>query len=492
VSWAQQVHRKLAGQFKIDTKKGESELGCLMTNNFSSLAISQKLLRAVQDIGFNEMTPIQAASIPALLAGKDLIAQSQTGSGKTAAFIIPILQKIEVSKLAVQALILCPTRELSDQVLREFQRFSKSFQGLQALALVGGQPYPPQTQALQRGVQLIVGTPGRTLEHLRSGQLDLRSVQIFVLDEADRMLEEGFADEMNAILRELPKHRQTLFFSATFPEGLESLSQKYQNAAERITISDESQTAPMIEQYVYESENPQKIETLMKILKNHPSMCTLIFCRTKSTVDEIGRILEKSKVRTEVLHGNLEQKERDRAMSLFRNGSVRILVATDVAARGLDIDSLELVINLDLPSSPETYVHRIGRTGRAGRKGVAVSISTAYETEMVLEIEKATGVSMIRRIFEPTNDLALGPEFENTLMKTLQVSGGRSDKLRPGDILGALTAEPHPLSASHIGKIQIQDRFSYVAITPDMTERALNKLRTTKIKGSKFKAYLVQ
>jgi ATP-independent RNA helicase DbpA len=179
-------------------------------------------------------------------------------------------------------------------------------------------------------------------------------------------------------------------------------------------------------------------------------------------------------------------------MSLFRNGSVRVLVATDVAARGLDIDSLELVINLDLPSSPETYVHRIGRTGRAGRKGVAVSISTAYETEKVLEIEKATGVAMIRRIFEPTNSLALGPDFEKTLMKTLQVSGGRSDKLRPGDILGALTAEPHPLAASHIGKIQILDRFSYVAITPEMTERALNKLRTTKIKGSKFKAYLVE
>lgn len=463
-----------------------------MTNDFRSLAISQKLLRATQEIGFKEMTPIQAASIPALLAGKDLIAQSQTGSGKTAAFIIPILQKIEVSQLAVQALILCPTRELSDQVLGECRKFSKTFQGFQTLALVGGQPYPPQTRALQKGVQLVVGTPGRTLEHLRNGHLNLGSVQIFVLDEADRMLEEGFSDEINAILKELPKHRQTLFFSATFPDNLEMLSQKYQNSPKRIAICDEPQTPPMIEQYVYESENPQKIETLMKILKNHPSMCTLIFCRTKSTVDEVGKILKKSKVRTEVLHGNLEQKERDRAMSLFRNGSVRILVATDLAARGLDIDSLELVINLDLPSSPEIYVHRVGRTGRAGRKGVAVSVATAYESEKVLEIENATGVAMIRKMLEPTIDLALGPEFEKTLMNTLQVSGGRTDKLRPGDILGALTAEPHPLSASDIGKIQIQDRFSYIAVAPKMTEKALNKLRTTKIKGSRFKAYLAE
>ena len=230
-------------------------------------------------MGFTEMTPIQAASIPLLLSGKDLVGQSQTGSGKTAAFIIPILEKIKVNELYAQALILCPTRELCDQVLRECRKFSKAFPGLQTVALVGGQPYPQQVQALERGAQLLVGTPGRTLEHLNEKSAQLDRLKIFVLDEADRMLEEGFTDELTAIIDELPQQRQTVFFSATFPEGVEVLSDKYQKNAERITIEQSSQNSPQIEQYVYACENPQKEETLLKILKAHPSQCTLIFCR---------------------------------------------------------------------------------------------------------------------------------------------------------------------------------------------------------------------
>ena len=460
-------------------------------NDFRTLPLAESLLRVIADMGYSEMTPIQTASIPLLLDGKDLIGQSQTGSGKTAAFIIPILQKIDVSAASPQALILCPTRELCDQVLRECRKFSKAFHGLQSVALVGGQPYPPQIQALQRGVHLIVGTPGRALEHFRNGHVHVAKLRCLVLDEADRMLEEGFAEEMTAILEELPRNRQTIFFSATFPEGVEALSRRYQKSAERVTISAETQGALQIDQYVYEAENPDKVPTLIRILQRHPSMCTLVFCRTKATVDEIGLLLGKFKVSVGILHGDLQQPERDRVTSLFRNGSLRILIATDVAARGLDIETLELVINVDLPSSTETYIHRIGRTGRAGRSGSAVSIATAHEVLKVIEIERATGVPMIRQKLGFENQLGLGWEFQTTRMRTLQVSGGRADKIRPGDILGALTANPQSLAASEIGKIDIYDRFSYVAIQAGLAEQALTKLRATKIKGAKFKVFLL-
>lgn len=459
--------------------------------DFRTLPLSESLQRVISEMGYSEMTPIQSASIPLLLEGKDLIGQSQTGSGKTAAFIIPILQKIDVSDARPQAMILCPTRELCDQVLRECRKFSKAFQGLQTIALVGGQPYPPQIQALQRGVHVIVGTPGRALEHFRNRHVNVAKLRCLVLDEADRMLDEGFAEEMAAILEELPRERQTIFFSATFPEGVEKLSRQYQKKAERVTISNEAQSAPQIEQYVYDAENPDKVATLIRILQRHPSMCTLVFCRTKATVDEIGQLLAKFKVSSGVLHGDLAQQDRDRVTSLFRNGSLRILIATDVAARGLDIDTLELVINVDLPPSTETYIHRIGRTGRAGRKGSAVSIATAHDTLKVIEIEKATGVPMIRQKLGFENQLGLGWEFQTTRMRTLQVSGGRSDKLRPGDILGALTAEPQALVASEIGKIEIYDRYSYVAVDSSLAEQALGKLRASKIKGSKFKVFLL-
>lgn len=442
-------------------------------------------------MGFAQMTPIQAASIPHLLAGKDLIGQSQTGSGKTAAFIIPILQKIQVEELLPQALILCPTRELCDQVLKECRKFSKAFPGLQAVALVGGQPYPPQIQALQRGAQVLVGTPGRTIEMLKNGHAQVSALKFLVLDEADRMLDEGFADEMSAIMDELPKTRQTVFFSATFPEGIEKLSRKYQKNAERVTIDKDAQESLKIEQYLYDSESEHKVDTLIRILQRHPSECTLIFCRMKSTVDEIGSLLAKFKVSANVLHGDLSQPERDRATSLFRNGSTRILVATDVAARGLDIDTLELVVNVDLPVTSDVYIHRIGRTGRAGRKGTAVSIATAFEAIKVQEIEKATGVKMIRQKLGFDNQLGLGREFQTTRMKTVQISGGKLDKLRPGDILGALTSGPQALAGADIGKIEIFERYSLIAISSSLAEKVLKKLANSKIKGSKFKAFLL-
>ena len=459
------------------------------SKDFRSLNLSAGLLRVIESMGFSEMTPIQAASIPVLLQGKDLVGQSHTGSGKTAAFVIPILQRIQIAAQEPQALILCPTRELCDQVLKECRKFAKAFPGLQTVALVGGQPYPPQTLALRNGVHVIVGTPGRTLEHLKKDHLQVSELKTLVLDEADRMLDEGFADEMTVIIDELPKQRQTIFFSATFPETIENLSRKYQKNAVHVKIDKDVQALPQIKQYVYEAENPQKIEALIKVLQRHPSACTLVFCRTKATVEEIGQRLEKMKVSSQVLHGDLTQPERDRATALFRNGSARILVATDVAARGLDIETLELVVNVDLPISPEVYIHRIGRTGRAGREGSAVSIATAFEAGKVHEIEKATGVKMIRQKLGFENQYGLGAEFQKTLTKTIQIAGGKLDKLRPGDILGALTAQPGAIAAADIGKIEIHERFSLVAVSSSAADSALQKLRTGKIKGSKFKTY---
>lgn len=459
-----------------------------MTTAFSSLSISPQLLQLIREMGFTDMTPIQAASIPVLMAGRDLVGQSQTGSGKTAAFIIPILEKIDIASRNPQALILCPTRELCDQVLRECRKFAKSKPGVITLGLIGGQPMFQQTNTLHQGAHLLVGTPGRTLDHFINRNIYVQDLKTLVLDEADRMLEEGFAEEMDAILAELPKERQTIFFSATYPEEIASLSKKHQKNAEHIVIESDNSNKLQIDQYVYSSENPDKVETLFKILKNHPSGSTLIFCRTKQAVKDIGELLQKMKLSCGILHGDLEQPERDRATALFRNGSLRILVATDVAARGLDIDSLELVINVDLPPNSEVYVHRIGRTGRAGRKGTAVSIATEYEAPYVAEIEELTGVKMRRQSFDES--LTEFPKiYKKPIMTTLMIAGGRKDKLRPGDILGALTALPNPLTRDDVGKIDTLDRASFVAIKYDLADDALKKLSNYNVKGRKFNVY---
>lgn len=342
------------------------------------------------------MTPIQTACIPLILAGRDIIGQSKTGSGKTAAFVIPILQKIDIKNHNPQALILCPTRELCDQVSQQAQLFSKCLRDFKMVQLIGGRPMGEQNKMLAEGVHLIVGTPGRTLEHFNKRKFKLQNLKVIVLDEADRLLDDAFAEEITAILDMLPKNKQTIFFSATFPEIMNDLSQKYQKNTERIKIIDPENGQLQIEQFIYAAEKPEKLEKLIQILKLHPSVCTLIFCRTKLAVNDIGIRLKQENVICEILHADLKQTERDSTTRAFRNGKIHVLVATDVAARGIDIDILQLVINYDLPSSSEIYIHRIGRTGRAGRKGTAVSIATEYETELVAQIEVATGVKMKR------------------------------------------------------------------------------------------------
>ncbi|MES2802646.1 MAG: DEAD/DEAH box helicase [Bdellovibrionota bacterium] len=359
--------------------------------------LSKEILQVIAETGFTATTQVQADCIPVLLAGRDLIGQSKTGSGKTAAFVIPILQNTNIKNTQPQALILCPTRELCDQVLKQAQLFSKYMRGFKIAQLIGGRPMAEQTQALAGGVHLIVGTPGRTLEHFKNRNFKTLNLKMVVLDEADRLLDDAFAEEITAMMDLIPKNRQTIFFSATFPEIMNEISRKYQNNPERITIQETEDSKLQIEQYVYAAEKPQKMQTLIEILKTHPSSCTLIFCRTKLAVNEVGKRLQQEKITCEILHADLKQVDRDATTRAFRNGKLQVLVATDVAARGIDIDKLQLVVNFDLPSSPEIYIHRIGRTGRAGRKGLAVSIATEYETELVAQIESATGVKMVKK-----------------------------------------------------------------------------------------------
>ncbi|MGZ3796774.1 MAG: ATP-dependent RNA helicase DbpA [Pseudobdellovibrionaceae bacterium] len=454
--------------------------------DFSTLPLSPELLTVVRELGYEKLTPIQAASIPHLLVGKDLVGQAKTGSGKTAAFALPILNKIALPDHHLQALILCPTRELASQVVTEMRKLGRRQEGLQVAALTGGVPLRSQRETLENGVHIAVGTPGRILDLLQRGSIDLTQIKTLVLDEADKMLEMGFEDELKAILKEIPRSRQTVFFSATFPETIQMLSHKHQKNPIQVAIESSQETAPLIEQFVYPAEPEEKISTLLRVLQQHPSNSTIVFCNMKAEVNELAKTLAARDISSACLHGDLDQRERDRVMAMFRNGSHRILIATDVAARGLDIENLELVINFDLPLQPEIYVHRIGRTGRAGRSGVAVSLATSREALRVVEIEKFTGKKFTRRTLGFKNQHGLGKDLRESAMKTISISGGRKDKLRPGDILGALTGEAGGLSASQVGKIEIQDRTSYVAIQAAVADMAFERLRQGRIKGQKF------
>lgn len=459
-------------------------------NQFSSLPLSPELLAVVQELGFETMTPIQQESIPLLLAGKDLIGQAKTGSGKTAAFSLPILNKIQIDLPQLQALVLCPTRELASQVVTEIRKLGRRLPGLKVLAMTGGQSGREQFDALENGVQIVVGTPGRVADFVGRSRIDLSAVKTVVLDEADKMLDMGFADEIKTVMRDLPGSRQTVLFSATFPESIEHLSRKYQRHAQQVIIEDEEQN--LIEQLVYDSEDDDKTNVLMRILQQHPSDSTIIFCNTKNAVAEIAERLNDLGAASGCLHGDMEQRERDRVMAMFRNGSHRILVATDVAARGLDIDSLELVINFDLPLSPEIYVHRIGRTGRAGKTGVAVTIAHPKDTLKLAQFEDLTGGKFVRPSLGFKNQYGLNKTLKEAPMKTLSISGGRKDKLRPGDILGALTGAAGGLTSADVGKIEIQDKISFVAVSAKVADGAMQKLRDGRIKGQKFQVKFVK
>lgn len=466
---------------------------------FPSLQLSAPLLEVIRELGYTKPTPIQCESIPLLLKGKDLIAQSQTGSGKTAAFSLPILQKIQITRARdTQALILCPTRELCAQVAREIRKLGRKHAGLQVLIVAGGSPIYPQLTALEKGVHLIVGTPGRVLDHLARGSMDISRIQTLVLDEADRMLEMGFTEDMREIFSYAPKHRQTVLFSATFPSSIESLSRDYQKNPHRVTITpDESDSAKKadITHLAYEVDLVDRPSALLSVVRKYGPESVIVFCNFKASVADLTRELKKAQISVGELHGDLEQRDRDRVMAKFRNKSLRILIATDVAARGIDVLDLDLVVNFELSSQSEIYVHRVGRTGRAGKKGIAVSFYSAKERSKLARIESETGIEIRVEKLSVVSMVSVEKNGENVSasgaldasMKTLYISGGRKEKMRPGDILGALTGEGISLNAKDIGKIEIHDHFSYVAVAAAVADAALLALQNGRIKGRKFR-----
>ncbi len=465
-----------------------------METDFHALALSPLLLEVVAELGFREPTPVQAESIPLLLAGKDIVAQARTGTGKTAAFALPILEKVALEDRAPGALVLCPTRELSAQVAREIRKLGRKHPGLRVLVLAGGEPRRRQTSALEEGAHILVGTPGRVLDHLRRGDLSLATIRTVVLDEADRMLDMGFEEDMGAILSAAPKPRQTAFFSATFPRSIEAMSKRHQDAPMHVTPQEPATEAPEIRQFVMMVEPENKLSTLRWVLEHHPHESALVFTNFKATVAEVEGALTRAGVSAGSLHGDLEQFDRDRVMAKFRNASTRVLVATDVAARGIDIEGLDLIVNYELPSKPEIYVHRIGRTGRAGKTGVAISFATSKEREKLEGIEAFIGAPLPRtkraRSEDGAPERAPVEERRDPKMDTLRVSGGRRDKVRPGDILGALTGEAGGLAGTDVGKIEIHDTFSYVAVSRSVSEDALKSLSGGRIKGKRFRVVL--
>lgn len=462
------------------------------TNLFKNHQISAETLATLEELGFQKMTPIQEQSIPALLQGKDLIGQSKTGSGKTLAFALPMIETTELENKNVQHLIICPTRELCAQVAREIRKFAKRKTGLQILIVCGGQPSRPQVQSLENGVHFVVGTPGRLVDLIQKNKLILDNIKTLVLDEADKMLEMGFEDDLRIIMQSAPTKKQTVFFSATFPDSILGLSQKFQNKPLKIEIAqDTAESQNPIEQLTYDVGQESKIHILMRILQQHNPETAIIFCNQKIKVTEIYELIKNEKVSCGALHGDLEQRDRDRVMAMFRNGSLRILVATDVASRGLDIDHLDLVVNYDLPHQPEIYVHRIGRTGRAGKSGVAATLVCNHELIKIQEIERYTQTKMTNRPLGFKNQHGLASLFRTSAMQTLSIGGGRKDKVRPGDILGALTGDAGGFQSSQIGKIEIHEHLCYVAVDSSIAKSALQKLRDGKIKGHKFQVRLI-
>ena len=353
---------------------------------FEELELSSFILRAVEEMGFEEMTPIQMKAIPAIMAGKDVIGQAQTGTGKTAAFAIPILEKINLKDRAVQALVLCPTRELAIQVAEEFRKLAMFMHGIKILPVYGGQEISKQIRSLKAGVQIIIGTPGRVMDHMRRKTVKFDQINMIVLDEADEMLNMGFREDIETILSDVPKERQTVMFSATMPNPILEIAREYQKNAETIKVVKKELTVPQIEQYYYEVTPKNKEEVLSRLLDMYNPKLSLVFCNTKSKVDELTSALQGRGYFAEGLHGDLKQQQRDRVMNSFRNGKTEILVATDVAARGIDVENVEAVFNYDVPQDDEYYVHRVGRTGRAGREGRAFTLIVGKEVFKLRDI----------------------------------------------------------------------------------------------------------
>jgi ATP-dependent RNA helicase DeaD len=510
-------------------------------DDFRSLGLSKDLVKAIDTAGFEEPTPVQCEAIPILLSGRDLIAQAQTGTGKTAAFALPILQRLSGESREPRAIVLAPTRELAIQVAQSFHQFGRP-RGAKVLAVYGGQPIDRQLRALRHPVDVIVGTPGRVMDHMRRETLNLSSISTVVLDEADEMLDMGFVEDIEWILERIPGEHQTALFSATIPERVAQLARRYLRDPARVMIEPEQVTVPQTEQTYYEVLPRAKLEALTRVLDLEIPTSAIIFCRTKREVDELTEQLQARGYPAEALHGDLSQTQRDRVMARFRSGQDEILVATDVASRGLDVENVSHVINYDIPGDPESYVHRIGRTGRAGRTGVAITLTTPRERRHLRAIERATGQRMERRgvptleqieererqmlgdslaeiieqedletsmmivdelaaYFDPSEIAAAavsllmrehGSDHQEEIqavatatepgMTRLYLDLGRTDGIRPMDVVGAIANEAK-IPGKSIGQIEIADRYTLVDVPTQFAERVIRALDRARLRG---------
>lgn len=451
--------------------------------DFRTLPLKPALLASVETLGYTEMTPVQALSLPPMLEGRDVIAQARTGSGKTAAFGLSLLQSLDVDTIRLQALVLCPTRELADQVSKAIRKLAATIPNVKLLTLCGGMPLGPQLASLTHDPHIVVGTPGRVQEHLKRGSLHGGGIKVLVLDEADRMLDMGFSEAIDDIVGRIAKHHQTLLFSATYAEEIRQVSKRVQRDPVEVTVETPHHETT-IEQRFHEVEPAQKIDALAQLLGLDKSQHALVFCNMRKDVDAVAIELDRRGFSALALHGDMEQRDRDEVLVQFANRSCSILVATDVAARGLDIAALPLVVSYDIAHDPDTHTHRIGRTGRAGEAGLAITLVTPRERPKALNIEEQLGQPL------PWQPLRLAPPKGKQLnlapMKTIVIDAGRQDKLRPGDILGALTGDAG-LDAKDIGKIDVFATRAYVAIRRDLANKALERLRAGKIKGRNFR-----
>ncbi len=518
---------------------------------FEELGLMPQIMRGIQEMGFEETTPIQAQAIPVVMEGRDVIGQAQTGTGKTAAFGIPMLQKIDPDSKKLQVLILSPTRELAIQVSEELRNLSKYMHGIKVLPIYGGQDISKQIRSLKGGVQMIVGTPGRVMDHLRRKTIRCEDVHMIVLDEADEMLNMGFREDIETILEYLPEERQTVLFSATMPKPILEITKKYQRDAVTIKVVKKELTVSNIEQYYFDVKRKDKVEVLTRLLDYYNPKVSIVFCNTKRMVDELASELTARGYFADGLHGDMKQAQRDRVMANFRKGKSDILIATDVAARGIDVDDVEVVFNFDIPQDDEYYVHRIGRTGRAGRTGKAFSfvrgkevyklkdimryaktkiyaqpipssedvaqmkaekimdkISTIIEEEdlreMINFIEKQINESDVTAMdiaaaflkkelggLEPaqsgdhygSGDYNFGNTGAETGMVRLFLNIGKKQKVKPGDILGAVAGESG-ISGDLVGTIDMYDKFTFVEVPQEYGNKVLAAMRKAKIKGN--------
>jgi ATP-independent RNA helicase DbpA len=454
-----------------------------LSTAFTDLNLSPTMQTVLQQLGYTRMTPIQAASLPITLAGKDLIAQAKTGSGKTAAFSIPLLTNLNPRRYAVQAMVLCPTRELADQVTQELRRLARAADNIKILTLCGGSTMRPQIASLEHGAHIVVGTPGRIMDHIERGTLNLDALNTLVLDEADRMLDMGFIDAMAYVIRHCPRERQTMLFSATYPEGIARLARQFMRDPQEVQLLDLHEESK-IRQRFYKIENEQRLAAVAILLKHYRPVSTLAFCNTKQQCRSLLELLHAQGIHALTLNGDMEQRERDQVLIQFANRSCSVLVATDVAARGLDIARLEAVINVDVTPDPEVHIHRIGRTGRADENGWALSLCGPTDRHRILAL------AQMMKIEPEWHELSeLQAEDDEPLtppMVTLQILGGRKEKIRAGDVLGALTGDAG-YQKEQIGKINVTEFSTYVAVDKHIASAAVRKLNAGKVKGKQVR-----